>query len=172
MKIWKRPLELSNLMFCKSTDRDSILAAISTRDISKDMVRVKSSNVWSYGINIKEYGDKVGDVYAQFKGANGGPDGLYVFYDVPVSVWRKWLSIFRPYLIQNANKLFIRFHREAVAILTTASAFEFGSLEIFDFIPKCAAFRGCAFHLFSRHTIANSVFQRFFCFRIVGIIIS
>lgn len=81
-----------NIMFCAQSDRSAILAAISTREIAKNMVRVKSSNVWSYNINIREYGDDTGDVYVQFKGDKGGPGDVYVYYDVPVNVYRRWHS--------------------------------------------------------------------------------
>lgn len=76
---------------CSEYERKSIItAAINTRDITKNMVRVKSSNIWSYGINIRKNGDAVGDVLAQFKGKNGGPDDIYIYYDVPVRLYRRW----------------------------------------------------------------------------------
>lgn len=81
-----------NIMFCAQSDRSAIMAAISTREIAKNMVRVKSSNVWSYNINIRDYGDDTGDVYVQFKGDKGGPGDVYVYYDVPVNLYRRWHS--------------------------------------------------------------------------------
>ena len=72
-------------------DRDAIMAASSARELSKNMVRVKSSNIWSYTINIKDRHDKVGDVYVQFKGKNGGPGDVYQYLDVPVNLWRRWI---------------------------------------------------------------------------------
>nr|DAJ50837.1 MAG TPA: KTSC domain [Caudoviricetes sp.] len=69
-----------------------ILAAISTRDLSKNLVRVKSSNIWAYTINVKDRKAKTGDVLCQFKGKNGGPGDIYMYFDVPVSLWRKWLA--------------------------------------------------------------------------------
>lgn len=54
------------------------------------MVRVKSSNIWSYNINIRKDGDSTGDVYVQFKGRDGGPDDIYVYYDVPIKIYRRW----------------------------------------------------------------------------------
>lgn len=62
------------------------------RDIVRDLVRVKSSNVWAYGIEIKDRKDKMGDVYVQFKGKNGGPGAVYRYFDVPLRVWRQVLS--------------------------------------------------------------------------------
>lgn len=70
----------------------AIECAISTRDITKSLVRVKSSNVWAYNLNVKEYGDTTGDMYIQFKGPNGGPGDIYVLYDVPVKLYRKLVA--------------------------------------------------------------------------------
>ena len=92
MKKYIHPLEISEMMFCSCSDRQSITAAISTKDITKNLVRVRSSNIWAYGINIKNFGDKTGDVYVQFKGQNGGPEHIYVYYDVPIKTWKKMLS--------------------------------------------------------------------------------
>lgn len=82
---------IENSIFIDLKDRQAVItAAINTRDITKNMVRVKSSNVWSYGVNIRKNGDKTGDVLCQFKGPNGGPGDLYIYYDVPVRVYRRW----------------------------------------------------------------------------------
>lgn len=67
-----------------------IECASNSKDITKDMVRVRSSNVWAYNIDIKHYGDKTGDVVVQFKGPNGGPGDIYMYFDVPVLLYRKW----------------------------------------------------------------------------------
>ena len=71
---------------------ETILAAISSRDITRDMVRVKSSNIWSYTININNKGDKVGNIFVQFKNNTGGPGDIYVLYDVPVTLYRRWIT--------------------------------------------------------------------------------
>ena len=55
----------------------------------KDLIRVKSSNVWAYGVEIGNSNPKLGDVYVQFKGKNGGAGDVYRYYDVPVSLWRR-----------------------------------------------------------------------------------
>ena len=55
---------------CK--DRKAVMAAVNTKNLAKDMVRVRSSNVWSYGLNIKDRKDKTGDLLVQFKNKNGG----------------------------------------------------------------------------------------------------
>lgn len=76
---------------CDKNYTQAILAAKpSSRDMSKNLVRVKSSNLWSYGITMKD--KKVGDVVIQFKGKNGGPGDVYLYYDVPVKVWQGFLG--------------------------------------------------------------------------------
>lgn len=87
-----QPTELSINCAINIERRQAILAARSTKEITKNLVRVKSSNLWGYAIDIKDRHDKVGDVYIQFKGKNGGPENIYVYYDVPIVVWRKMLS--------------------------------------------------------------------------------
>lgn len=67
-------------------------SAINTRDLTKSMSRCKSSNVWSRGINVRKYGDQVGDVVVQFKADKGGPGDIYILYDVPLNIYRRWLS--------------------------------------------------------------------------------
>lgn len=57
---------------------------------SRDMVRVKSSNVWGFNIRIKDRKSGVGDVFVQFKSEQGGPGDVYVYYDVPVRTYRRW----------------------------------------------------------------------------------
>ena len=69
-----------------------ISAAINVRDLAKNLVRVRSSNVWAYGMNLRDRKDKTGEVVVQFKGTKGGPGDIYIYYDVPLVVWRKWLS--------------------------------------------------------------------------------
>ena len=84
--------EIVDLVFCDTTSRKQVIqCAISTRDLTKNMSRVKSSNVWSIGINVREYGDKTGDVLAQFKDKNGGPGDIYIYYDIPVKLYRMWV---------------------------------------------------------------------------------
>lgn len=68
------------------------ITAKSSRDITRNLVRVKSSNVWAYGVDIKDDKGTVGDVYVQFKAKNGGPGDVYKVYDVPISIWRKFIG--------------------------------------------------------------------------------
>ena len=42
--------------------------------------------------NVKKYGDKTGDMFIQFKGRNGGPGEIYQYFDVPISLWRRFVS--------------------------------------------------------------------------------
>ena len=77
-------------IFDKSTAH-AILAA-SSKDITKNLVRVRSSNIWAYGINIEKRGDKTGDVVVQFKAKNGGTGDIYMYFDVPVQVYRRWVN--------------------------------------------------------------------------------
>lgn len=92
MRISRYPkLDIVKIALC-DVDKQAIKAGISAREITKNMVRVKSSNVWSYCIDIKRAKDKTGNVYVQFKGKNGGPGDVYVYFDVPIVVYRRWLT--------------------------------------------------------------------------------
>lgn len=62
----------------------------STRDFIKKLIRVKSSNLWSYAYQPKD--TQKGDVLIQFKGAQGGPDDIYIYYDVPAKVWQGFVG--------------------------------------------------------------------------------
>lgn len=73
-------------------EQRSVMAGTSTKDISKQMVRVKSSNVWSYALNVKDKHNKFGDLYVQFKATQGGPGDIYIYYDVPITIYRRWQS--------------------------------------------------------------------------------
>jgi hypothetical protein len=64
----------------------------STKDMTKNLVRCKSSNLWAYGIDVPDGQNKVGDVIIQFKGKYGGPGDAYIYYDVPVLVYRKLIG--------------------------------------------------------------------------------
>lgn len=64
----------------------------SSREVSRNLNRVKSSNVWAYGIDIVDNDAKEGDVYVQFKNKEGGPGDTYIYYDVDLMTWKKVLS--------------------------------------------------------------------------------
>lgn len=72
---------------------DAIFAGMNHKRFSpKDMSRVRSSNVWSIGVEVSNSDPKIGDVYVQFKGKNGGAGDVYRYYDVPVSLYRKMIT--------------------------------------------------------------------------------
>lgn len=86
---------IPQILFCEmfdSNNRDVVTASISSRDITKNMVRCKSSNIWSYALNVKSNKDNSGDMVIQFKGKNGGPDDIYMYYDVPVKLYRRFIT--------------------------------------------------------------------------------
>lgn len=72
--------------------RSIVLASITSRDLAKNMIRVKSSNLWSYCIFIADRKDKTGRVFVQFKGPKGGPGDIYSYYDVPITLWRRFVT--------------------------------------------------------------------------------
>lgn len=69
-----------------------IQCRLSTRNLLDKLVRVRSSNIWGYSMNVKSNKDKTGDVVVQFKGERGGPGDVYIYYDVPVRTYRRWQS--------------------------------------------------------------------------------
>lgn len=84
-------------VFAKTTitpisDRQAILAAINTRNLANNLSRVRSSNIWAYGLNVRNRKDKTGDLIVQFKGENGGAGDIYIYYDVPTTIYRRWQS--------------------------------------------------------------------------------
>lgn len=81
-----------NECIISTKDRASIFAAINTKNLAQNIVRVKSSNVWGYAMNIKSNRDKTGDLIVQFKDKNGGAGDVYIYYDVPVTTYRRWQS--------------------------------------------------------------------------------
>ena len=82
----------SAFMLIDSSDRYKVIeCATNSRDMTKNMIRVKSSNLWSYGISIKDARSDKGDVVIQFKGRNGGPGDIYQYFEVPVRLWRRFI---------------------------------------------------------------------------------
>jgi hypothetical protein len=74
------------------THKIPITAAINTKNLAQNLVRVRSSNVWAIGFNVRKKGDKTGDLIMQFKDKNGGGGHLYIFYNVPIIVYRRMQS--------------------------------------------------------------------------------
>lgn len=69
-----------------------VMAAINTRNLAQNLVRVRSSNVWAIGFNVKNKGDKEGDLLIQFKNKNGGAGELYIYYSVSIKAYRRLLN--------------------------------------------------------------------------------
>lgn len=69
-----------------------IMAAINTKNLAQNLVRVRSSNVWAIGFNVRNQGDNVGDLIMQFKEKNGGAGPVYIYYDVPIKLYRRMQS--------------------------------------------------------------------------------
>lgn len=82
----------SDVVITSISDRQAVLAAINTKNLANDLVRVRSSNIWSYGLNLRNRKDKTGDLLVQFKNKNGGAGDVYIYYDVPTMVYRRWQS--------------------------------------------------------------------------------
>lgn len=82
--------EISNFAFVLNSSE--ILSSTSTRDLLKNIVRCRSSNIWGYGINVKDKKDRVGNMIIQFKNKYGGPDDVYMYYDVPIEVYRRMIT--------------------------------------------------------------------------------
>ena len=75
-----------------SLDEKNITAKVKKDRITDKLVRTKSSNIWAYGINIADQKSGVGNMYLQFKGKTGGPDDIYIYYDVPVRTYRRFIT--------------------------------------------------------------------------------
>lgn len=62
-----------------------------SRDITDRMVRCRSSNIWGYAYDNGE-GENIGTLYIQFKNPFGGAGDIYRYYDVPLKVYRRFVS--------------------------------------------------------------------------------
>lgn len=91
MRISRYP-KIEFITLCDVIHKQPVTAGMSARNITQDMIRVKSSNMWAYCIDIKRAQDQTGNVYIQFKGTNGGPGDIYVYFDVPILIYRKLLN--------------------------------------------------------------------------------
>lgn len=80
------------MIFCSDEKKNltTILAATSSSDVTKRLLRVSSSNIWSIGYSPND--NKTGKLVVQFKGKNGGPQDIYLYYDVPAKVYRKMIT--------------------------------------------------------------------------------
>lgn len=83
--------EIYACIITDSAYRSNVMAAVSSRDVAKNLVRVKSSNIWAYGIDLSgNPKSPTADVVVQFKSRDGGPGDIYMYYDVPKTLYRKW----------------------------------------------------------------------------------
>lgn len=80
------------LSYTKSvfSKRMPVTAAINVKNLASQLFRVKSSNVWAYRLFLRDRHDKTGDLIVQFKHKDGGAGDVYIYYDVPFMVFRKW----------------------------------------------------------------------------------
>ena len=91
LKSYKLPeLKLEPLDSSITVNGRPIVAKTTTKDFANKLQRVKSSNVWSYAFNPRD--NFKGDMLMQFKGSNGGPGDIYIYYDVPSKLWRKFVA--------------------------------------------------------------------------------
>ena len=93
--------DLTQLLDCKlGYSNSSIISTVtaakdkgkSSREIARNLIRVKSSNVWAVGFKMSNSEPNTGNVYVQFKGSQGGPGDVYEYIDVPVSLYRRLVS--------------------------------------------------------------------------------
>lgn len=89
---WHELPIFSSILLTESIHRHKVMAAVSTKDIANRLVRVRSSNVWAYGIDVKDRKRNSGDVIVQFKNPSGGAGDIYIYYDVPIMIYRRWQS--------------------------------------------------------------------------------
>lgn len=88
----KRYIKRIEIMFIFNSKQSEYIQCASSKDLLDTLVRVKSSNIYSYGMDVDNIEDNVGDVVIQFKGKNGQPDDIYMYFDVPIIVFRRWVS--------------------------------------------------------------------------------
>lgn len=88
----KRYIKRIEIMFIFNSKQSEYIQCASSKDLLDTLVRVKSSNIYSYGMDVDNIEDNVGDVVVQFKGKNGQPDDIYMYFDVPIIVFRRWVS--------------------------------------------------------------------------------
>ena len=43
-------------------------------------------------MDVKQKGDNKGDLVIQFKGNKGGPGDIYMYFDVPIKLWRQFIG--------------------------------------------------------------------------------
>lgn len=67
----------------------TITSAINTRDLASHIGQVRSSNIWGYYYYKPDRKSREGYLLIQFKNKNGGKGDVYIYYDVPFTIYRK-----------------------------------------------------------------------------------
>jgi hypothetical protein len=80
------------IVYPKSYTPDFPIFSASAREVSQNLMRTKSSNIWGYMMDIADRHDKTGTLYIQFKNKHGGPGDVYCYYDVPIMIYRKFVG--------------------------------------------------------------------------------
>lgn len=62
----------------------------STKELVQDLNRVRSSNLYSMGFDVKD--DRRGNLLIQFQNRFGSPGDIYIYYDVPINVYRRFVG--------------------------------------------------------------------------------
>ena len=89
------PVEIYDAIFISSDYRNAVInCAVNKNTINNILSRVKSSNVWAFGMDRDSIDTSTGsgDLVVQFKNKAGGPGDIYIYYDVPTNLYRKWVT--------------------------------------------------------------------------------
>ena len=83
-------LYASTNIFAKKGHNTAQRNKTTTQDFVTKLAKVKSSNVWAYAFQPKD--KYVGDMLMQFKGKQGGPGDIYIYYNVPNKIWQRLVA--------------------------------------------------------------------------------
>lgn len=87
MKILIRQQILAERQYAPAVHSDAKI-----RNIVNNMEQIKSSNIWGYGIDTDGKSGR-GNVIVRFRNKKtGGPGQVYVYYNVPLNIYRGWHS--------------------------------------------------------------------------------
>lgn len=89
------PVEIYDAIFISRDCRNAVINCRVSKDtIGNILNRVRSSNVWAFGMDRDSIDtqDGTGDLVVQFKNKAGGPGDIYIYYDVPTALYRKWVT--------------------------------------------------------------------------------
>ena len=88
-------VEIYDAIFISPDCRNAVInCAVNRQTVKNILNRVKSSNVWAFGMDRDSINteDDTGDLVVQFKNKTGGPGDIYIYYDVPTALYRKWVT--------------------------------------------------------------------------------